>query len=151
MNAKIATIIGKKAMSLKHCDKILDTVEKKGRVDIMLNNTGVTLPCVKGDALHTLIQSIKYKLVHEINAITVVETAAPVETPAPRVRTIPAPVGACDGSKTAVCAKCGKEFTYSTKGIRKYCSTECHDEVRRERNREFMREYNRKKRAEKAE
>lgn len=150
MNTKMASLIGKKATSLKHCDKILSTIEKKGRVDIVLNNTGVTLPCSRGDALHTLIQSIKYKLVHEINAISIVDASVPVEAPPIRSRAVPAPVGACEGMKKGVCAKCGKEFEYTGRGVRRYCSDDCKDEVRRERNREFMREYNRKKRAEKA-
>ena len=139
MNAKFATMIGKKAMSLKHCDKILDTVEKKGRVDITLNNTGVTLPCVKGDALHTLIQSIKYKLVHEINAITVVETAAPAEIPVTRARAIPAPVGACEDG-IHICSQCGKEFTSSNPRA-KTCSSEC----RRSAYLEYQKSYNKRR------
>ena len=117
MKHKMAEIIGNKARALKHCDKVIATVDKQGRTDILLGNTGIVLPCEKNDAIYTLLQSIRFKLVHEINSIEIVSKANST------ARMLPAPTGACDEPIKHTCAICGCEIV-KTSNSQKYCK-EC--------------------------
>lgn len=127
MKRSDAELIGKKARALKHCVKILDLVDKRGSTEILLNNTGITIPCRKGDAMYTLLQSIKYALAHEINDIQVVSMA--------HAKMLPAPTGACDDTKAVhTCAVCGCAIT-KTSNAQKYCN-QCARELRNARRRQ---------------
>lgn len=128
MKRSDAELIGKKARALKHCVKILDLVDKRGSTEILLNNTGITIPCRKGDAMYTLLQSIKYALAHEINDIQVVSMA--------HAKMLPAPTGACDSAKAEfTCAVCGRTVT-RTSNAQKYCA-ECAHKVDLAHGREY--------------
>ena len=59
MDRVSAEDIGKKARALKHCIKVLGTIEKKGSAEIVLNCTGVKLVAHKNDALHLKIATTK--------------------------------------------------------------------------------------------
>ena len=117
MKHKIAELIGNKARALKHCDKIIAIIDKQGRTDIMLGNTGVVLPCEKNDAIYTLLQSVRFKLAHEINSIEIVSRSN-----APS-RMLPAPNGACDDSMQGICESCGCVIT-KTSNHQRFCK-EC--------------------------
>lgn len=128
MKRSDAELIGKKARALKHCVKILELVDKRGSTEILLNNTGITIPCKKGDAMYTLLQSIKYALAHEINDIQVVSMA--------HAKMLPAPTGACDDTKTEhTCAVCGRAITKMS-NAQKYCA-ECAHKAELARKREY--------------
>ena len=116
MNYAIAEIIAKKAKGAKHCDKLLKTIEKDGNIEIPLSGTGVSLPVSKGDPIHTLLKSIHFKLLHEINAIEVTNGITDRSH-------LPAPVGASDTVSTK-CPTCGKIF-YKHSNRHKYCCKEC--------------------------
>lgn len=124
MNRFVAEVIGRKSRALKHCDKLLKSIEKEGQAVIKLNATGVSLPCTKGDSLHTLLMVERAKLAHEINIIEIAEESRSVIQ-------LPAPVGACDIAK---CPICGEDFT-KHHGRQKYCSDACQAEARRRRQR----------------
>ena len=117
MKHKMAEIIGNKARALKHCDKVIATIDKQGRTDILLGNTGIVLPCEKNDAIYTLLQSIRFKLVHEINSIEIVSKANST------ARMLPAPTGACDDVMQGICESCGCVIT-KTSNHQKFCK-EC--------------------------
>ena len=133
MKHNIAEAIGRKARALKHCNKIIQTVDKQGRTEILLGNTGVSLPCEKNDAIYTLLQSIRFKIIHEINSMEIVSKIKPSE------RTLPAPTGACeDMTDGHTCVVCGKPIVKV--GNQKYCK-ECAKAVRKD----YLRNYKRKK------
>ena len=136
MKHNVAEIIGMKARALKHCTKILGIVDREGKVNIKIGATGLVLPCEKHDAVHTLLQSERAKLIHEINSI---EITAGLKRMTPRA--LPAPVGACS---TRICTICGKEFAPKT--VR---HTVCSDECRAEKGRRYAREYYKRTSAEK--
>lgn len=118
MNTSTAEFIGKSSRALKHCDQLLKKIEKTGEASIKLNATGLTLPCRRGDALHTLLMSERARLYHEINSFEV--------TPKTRMKIrLPAPVGACD---SVTCPICGKEFT-KRHHAQKYCGSDCRAEA----------------------
>lgn len=120
MNTSTAEFIGKSSRALKHCDQLLKKIEKTGEASIKVNATGLTLPCHRGDALHTLLMSERARLYHEINSFEL--------TPKTRMAIrLPAPVGACDN---ATCPVCGKEFV-KTHQARKYCGDECSHAARK--------------------
>lgn len=117
MHIATAEIIARKTRGAKHCEKLLKSIDKKGDIDIPLGNTGVELPVSKGDPIHTLLKSIHFKLLHEIN---VIEVAKGVTENRGR---FPAPVGAAD-AVMSTCPCCGKVF-YKNSNRQKYCSAEC--------------------------
>ncbi len=88
MRHAAAEEIGKKARAAKYCERILSIADKNGMCTVKHGNTGVTFNIVKNDALYTLFQSIKFQLLHELNAITLVTDSAKSG------RYLPAPVGA---------------------------------------------------------
>lgn len=87
MRHATAEEIGKKAKAVKYCERILSIADKKGMCTVKHGNTGVSFTIVKNDALYTLFQSIKFKLLHELNAIKVITENAQGG------RYLPAPVG----------------------------------------------------------
>ena len=130
MKPNVAEAIGLKVKALKHCEKIIKTVDKQGRTDILLNNTGVALPVEKNDAIYTLLQSIRFKLVHEINSIEIVSKVKPEQ------RMLPAPSGACDEvAAVHTCAMCGCAIDKNS-NRQKYCK-ECATKVRRDYSRQY--------------
>ena len=131
MKHNVAEMIGRKAKALKHCDKVIQTIDKHGRTEILLGNTGIAIPCEKNDAIYTMLQSIRFKLVHEINSIEIVS----------RNRMLPAPNGACDEAPQTVCEMCGKTIENAS-GRRRFCA-----DCARDRQRERCKRYAREKRA----
>ncbi len=96
MERETAEIIAKKSRALKHCEKILKEVDKKGLKWVKFNNTGVEIKVTKGDAIYLRIQSTMYQLLDEIHSIEVANKAistTPTAVPTAR-RIAPAPVGA---------------------------------------------------------
>lgn len=123
MNTSTAEFIGKSSRALKHCDQLLKKIEKTGETSIKVNATGLTLPCRRGDALHTLLMSERARLYHEINSFELT----------PKTRTairLPAPVGACD---SVTCPVCGKEFS-KTHYKQKFCGSACAAVAKKERD-----------------
>ena len=137
MKRNIAEIIGGKARALKHCSKVLGIVDKQGKTDILLGNTGIVLPCEKGDAIYTLLQSIRFRLVHEINSIEI------VTRPSTGTRMMIAPSGACDEKPPSVCEMCGTTIV-KTGSRQRYCK-----ECAAKRRQEYYRQYYRQKQAKK--
>lgn len=76
MDKMTAEIIGKKAKALKHCDKLLNKIDKYGEAKVLLNCTGVEFLVHKGDAIYLSLQKTKYALLCDIQSyeITVRET-----------------------------------------------------------------------------
>jgi endogenous inhibitor of DNA gyrase (YacG/DUF329 family) len=146
MQRSAAEAIAKKNSALKHCTNLLAHIERHGSVEIKLGATGLILPCKRGDAVHTLLQSIRFALIHEINSIEIVENARPFV----------APYGASEAAEvephrhevSRTCPWCGKEFV-STHPTQKYCSPVCSSEARKKWKQEYMREYLRRKALEK--
>ena len=136
MKHTVAETIGRKAKALKHCEKLLNTIDKKGESEILLNNTGVALPVKKDDAIYALLQSIRFKLVHEISSIEIVSKVNTAR------RMLPAPYGACDETPSGhTCSVCGNPITKQS-NRQKYCS-ECAKRVALERCKEYRRRLSR--------
>ena len=126
MKHNVAELIGRKAKALKHCDKVIQTIDKNGKTEILLGNTGISIPCEKNDAIYSVLQSIRFKLAHEINSIEIVS----------RQRMLPAPNGACVDVPQGVCEACGR--TFDNHSGRKRFYPDCV----RERHKECCRRYN---------
>lgn len=75
MDRVSAEDIGRKARALKHCIKVLGTIEKKGSAEIVLNCTGVKLVAHKNDALHLKIATTKAQLEEEIASYEIVRAS----------------------------------------------------------------------------
>jgi hypothetical protein len=146
MQRSAAEAIAKKSSALKHCTNLLAHIERYGSVDIKLGATGLVLPCKRGDAVHTLLQSVRFALIHEINSIEIVENARPFVAPYGASEEVEAEPHPHELSR--VCAWCGKEFVTSH-STQKYCSHVCANEAKKKQNREYMREYCRRKAREK--
>ncbi|MBR2388991.1 MAG: hypothetical protein IKB02_09610 [Clostridia bacterium] len=80
MDRVSAEDIGKKARALKHCIKVLGTIEKKGSAEIVLNCTGVKLVAHKNDALHLKIATTKAQLEEEIASYEIVRASGMGDT-----------------------------------------------------------------------
>lgn len=93
MDIKTAETISKKTRALKHCDKLLGKIDRRGKLDVPLNSTGVVFTVTKGDAIYLRIQSLKFNLLDQIHSM---EVASKFKEPkATNVkRTAPAPYGA---------------------------------------------------------
>lgn len=146
MQRSAAEAIAKKAGALKHCTNLLAHIDRHGGVDIKLGATGLVLPCKRGDAVHTLLQSVRFALIHEINSIEIVENARPFVAPYGASEAAEPELHSHEVSKS--CPWCGKEFV-SAHPTQKYCSHACASEARKKQNREYMREYYRRKAREK--
>lgn len=68
MDIMTADIIAKKSRALKHCNKLLNEIDKNGSTKICLGNTGVTFHVVKNDAIYLNIQKVKYDLLCDIRS-----------------------------------------------------------------------------------
>lgn len=123
MNNKTAEVIGRKARALKHCEKLLREVDKNGQIEVKLGGTGMVIPCVKNDAIYTLFQSIKFQLVHEINAIEIVMDSKSKNSVVTTPRATAAPFGASDPEE-GFCKHCGQKFIKHDRR-QKYCCVEC--------------------------
>lgn len=75
MDRVSAEDIGRKARALKHCIKVLKTIDKKGSAEIVLNCTGVKLVAHKNDALHLKIATTKAQLEEEIASYEIVRAS----------------------------------------------------------------------------
>lgn len=79
MDSVTAENIGKKARALKHCDKLLDKIDKHGSAKIVLNCTGVEFIVHKGDAIYLSIQKTKYALLCDIRSYEITVRAKDTE------------------------------------------------------------------------
>ena len=91
MNTKIAEEIGKKARAYKYAERLIDKVDKQGRVVVKFGNTGIVVPVEKGDVMYTFFQSVKYQMLHEMTAL---EVSSSQIAPRSERRSLPAPIGA---------------------------------------------------------
>ena len=80
MDRVSAEDIGRKARALKHCIKVLKTIDKKGSAEIVLNCTGVKLVAHKNDALHLKIATTKAQLEEEIASYEIVRASGMGDT-----------------------------------------------------------------------
>ena len=76
MERIMAEEVGKKAKALKHCIKLLGTIEKKGSAEVVLNCTGVRFTVRSGDAMHLKIATTKAQLEEEIASFEIVRASA---------------------------------------------------------------------------
>lgn len=93
MDNVTAEIIGKKARALKHCDKLLEKIDKQGSAKILLNCTGVEFVVNKGDAIYLSIQKTKYELLYDIRSYEITVRAKHAKDGSIH-KTAPAPTGA---------------------------------------------------------
>ncbi len=91
MDNVVAENIGKKARALKHCNKVLEKIEKKGSTVITLNCTGVVFTVHKNDALYLQLQATRAQLIQDIGSYEIVQKTMQRTT---AQRHAPAPVGA---------------------------------------------------------
>ena len=138
MKFSVAEAIARKTKGLKHCDKLLKSIEKKGNIEIPLSGTGVSLPVAKGDAIHTLLQSIRFGLAHEINTIEIANNGVSSK------RYAPAPVGAYQ--PTATCTECGQSFI-KHHATQKYCCEDCAASARRKYQRGYAKAHRKTERS----
>lgn len=86
-----AEMIGRKAKALKHCNRVLSTIDKEGFATIKLNCTGVVFTVYKNDAIYLQLQTTRAQLVQEIGSFEIIQRATSQQK-----RTAPAPVGAAN-------------------------------------------------------
>lgn len=94
MDNVTAEIIGKKARALKHCDKLLEKIDKNGSAKILLNCTGVEFVVNKGDAIYLSIQKTKYALLYDIRSFEITVRAKQAKESSFKKTAIPVPAGA---------------------------------------------------------
>lgn len=82
--------IGKKSRALKHCNKVIAEIDKKGSATITLNCTGVIFTVHKNDAIYLQLQATRAQLIQEIGSYEIVQKAS---KPSLSKRFAPAPVG----------------------------------------------------------
>lgn len=82
--------IGKKSRALKHCNKVIAEIDKKGSATITLNCTGVIFTVHKNDAIYLQLQATRAQLIQEIGSYEIVRKAS---KPSLSKRFAPAPVG----------------------------------------------------------
>lgn len=82
--------IGKKSRALKHCNKVIAEIDKKGSATITLNCTGVIFTVHKNDAIYLQLQATRAQLVQEIGSYEIVQKASKSSL---SKRFAPAPVG----------------------------------------------------------
>ena len=75
MDNVTAERIGKKAKALKHCNKILEKIEKNGEAVVKLNCTGVEITVNRGDAMHLKLVTVQAQLTEEIKSYEIVQKA----------------------------------------------------------------------------
>lgn len=73
MNIRDAQAISQKTRALKHCEKLLDKIDKTGEVSVKLNCTGVTFIVHKNDGMYLRIATTKAQLLEEIAAYEVIK------------------------------------------------------------------------------
>lgn len=99
MDIVTADTIGKKSKALKHCDKLIAEIDKKGFANVKLNCTGVEFTVRKDDAIYCRVQATKYALLDEIRSFELTTRAKrALEQPIRKI--IPAPVGAAPAQES---------------------------------------------------
>lgn len=71
-----AEMIGRKAKALKHCNKVLSEIDKKGFATISLNCTGVVFTVYKNDAIYLQLQTTRAQLVQEIGSYEIIQKSS---------------------------------------------------------------------------
>lgn len=74
MNQITAEQIARKVRAFKHADKLCKEIEKKGKVTIILNNTGLTFVVQNGDPMHFKIAATRATLAEEIASYEFIKT-----------------------------------------------------------------------------
>ena len=72
MDKYTAETIAKKARALKHCNKLLTEIDKKGSARISLNCTGVEFIVHKDDAVYLKLKTIRAQLTEDIESYNIV-------------------------------------------------------------------------------
>ena len=111
MDSVTANNIGKMARALKHCDKLLEKIDKTGSAKVVLNCTGVEFIVHKGDAIYLSIQKTKYALLCDIQSYEITVRAKRTAEQ-PIRRTAPAPVGSAPTTEEILEAKRVKNREY---------------------------------------
>jgi len=89
MNNSTAEILSRKVRALKHCNKVLDEIKKKGSAIITLNCTGVSFVVRQGDAIYLQLETTRAQLAQDIGSYEIIR-----RTEQATRRYAPAPVGA---------------------------------------------------------
>lgn len=95
MDKRTAEIIAKKVRALKHTNKVIAEIDRRGEKRICINCTGVEFIVRKNDAMYLKLQTTRAQLMEDINNYTVtVEKNYTATTVSPTF--LPAPIGSCD-------------------------------------------------------
>lgn len=92
MDKTTAENIGKTARALKHWNKVLSEIDKKGSASIKLNCTGSVLDVQKNDAVYLQLQATRARLIQELGSYEIVQKATSQRSLSRRFA--PAPFGA---------------------------------------------------------
>lgn len=92
MDKITAENIGKTARALKHWNKVLSEIDKKGSASIKLNCTGSVLDVKKNDAVYLQLQATRARLVQELGSYEILQRTTNPRSIRPRYA--PAPYGA---------------------------------------------------------
>lgn len=72
-NFELVARIERKSKALKHCNKLLDKIDKDEKALVPLNCTGVVLEVIKGDPVYLRLKAIRAQLVVEINSLEITQ------------------------------------------------------------------------------
>lgn len=75
MERQTAEQIAKKVVALKHCNKLLKEIERKGKVVIKINCTGLELVAEANDVLHMRLKTLQASLAEQINSYEIIKKA----------------------------------------------------------------------------
>lgn len=72
-NLEMAALIERKSKALKHCNKLLEKIDKESFALVPLNNTGVVLRVEKDDPVYLRFKAIRAQLVVDINSLEIIQ------------------------------------------------------------------------------
>lgn len=78
-NLEMAALIERKSKALKHCNKLLEKIDKESFALVPLNNTGVVLRVEKDDPVYLRFKAIRAQLVVDINSLEIIQHPAAAE------------------------------------------------------------------------
>lgn len=136
MDNVTAEIISKKARALKHCNKVLEAIEKKGSAVITLNCTGVVFTVQKNDAIYLQLQATRAQLIQDIGSYEIVQKATKQKT---FTRTAPAPIGSSVALSDEEMAALAEKRERNRKAWHKWY------QANKEKKAEYNRQYKRRK------
>ena len=97
MDNATAQEIAIKVRALKHCNKLLKTIDERGAVDLKLNCTGVVIHVVRGDINHLNLKVTQAELTKAIGSYEIIQRATTLHQTA-STSGLPAPTGASSSS-----------------------------------------------------